>query len=403
MWSDQPSAPGFIQQIISRCGLTSAGIDLQAVPWLIQSQDDAESLIDLLLDPARKIPLFVITTPEASPDVPLINTTTLARATVGIARVVVLPAAFTWALTERLGKRLSVFGGGARAYLPGFAEDADPYGGHKLFLADRISTSDAAADAAQQFQHIAASESLRRLHLDHDVLSFATIRSLRLDTERGRLEEEGAAPTALLAAAELKIAALQDDLQRASAMEQWLLDEQAIAEDRARTAETQLSAASYRVRQLLDQIKSRGENPDTNITLPYTWDEFADWCEHNLVGRVILTPRARREVREPEYRDVKTAARCLLWLANDYLEKRLSGGDGDLRVSLEGGIQNDRCGADSFKTDWRGRTVDVGWHIKNGGNTRDPTRCLRIYYFWDEADQQVVVASMPAHIPSNAS
>jgi hypothetical protein len=401
----QPSVPGFVQQIISRCGLESAGIELEAVPWLVQTQDDAEALVDLLVDPTRKVPVFVLTVSESAsePNSPAINAFLLARATAGAAKVVILPAIYTWALTERVGKRLSVFGGAARAYLMGFTEDADPYGGHKLFLADRVSTPSDASDVSVQFQRIAANEGLRRLRLDHDVLSFATVRSLSLDFARGRLEKEGAAPPELLAAAELKIEALADDLKRASAFEQWLSDEQAAAEERARVAEAQLSVASYRVQQLLAQLKIRGENPDTNIVLPDSWIDFGDWCEQNLVGRVILSPRARREVRAPEFHDVGMAAKCLLWLANEYREKRISGGDGDLRVTLEGGIQNDRCGADSFKIDWRGRPINVEWHIKSGGNTRDPGRCLRIYYFWDDFDQQIVVASMPAHVSSDAS
>ena len=47
--------------------------------------------------------------------------------------------------------------------------------------------------------------------------------------------------------------------------------------------------------------------------------------------------------------------------------------------------------------------MPVEWHIKNGGNTRDPRRCLRIYYFWDEDSQQVVIATMPAHIQTGAT
>ncbi len=50
----------------------------------------------------------------------------------------------------------------------------------------------------------------------------------------------------------------------------------------------------------------------------------------------------------------------------------------------------------------KGKRVEVEWHVKNGGNTTDPTRCLRIYYFWDDAEERVVIASMPDHIPNGA-
>ena len=108
-------------------------------------------------------------------------------------------------------------------------------------------------------------------------------------------------------------------------------------------------------------------------------------------------------MKDPQYKDIGVAARCLLWLANDYRKARMSGGDGDLRRQIFDGVKNDRCGADSFEFSWRGRRVRVAWHIKNGGTTRDPGRCLRVYYFWDDASQQVVIASMPAHIRTGAT
>ncbi|MDA8230386.1 MAG: hypothetical protein M0006_03515 [Magnetospirillum sp.] len=286
----------------------------------------------------------------------------------------------------------------ALLYLPGFSEDANPYGRHELFLADRISAPTDAARVSALMRRIAASQSLQKFRLGHDVPSFATVRERALDLERCRLEQEGATDTEQLAAAQAQINALKEDLAKAVDGQQWFADEHKDAEDRAKTAEAQVAAASFRIQQLLDQLKERGESPDTNIPLPMSWDQFADWCEQNLIGRVLLSPRARREIKAPLFSDPSTAAKWLLWLANEYRNRRLNGGDGDLRVQVEGGIQNDRCGADSFQFEWQGTRYDVEWHVKNGGNTRDPSRCLRIYYFWDDASQQIVIASMPSHV-----
>ena len=53
--------------------------------------------------------------------------------------------------------------------------------------------------------------------------------------------------------------------------------------------------------------------------------------------------------------------------------------------------------------DWQEGRLSADWHVKNGGNTREPRRCLRIYYGFDEATRQVVVADMPAHRRSGAT
>ncbi len=400
----EPAVPGLIRQLVETRGLYHGLRSIGAEPWTIDSESAAESLLDLLLDQARRTPVFVLTTEDASAEArPLIDASALAKATTGIADVAVLPAQFTWALTDRLGKRLSVFGGAARVYLPGFSEDADPYGGHELILADKLLNAEGASKAEARLRQIAAGESLRQFKLGRDVLTFAATREQSLDLARAKLEEEGASDTEQLRTAEVQIDALKSELRSLETDQEWILHEHAAAEERAKTAESQLGAATFRIQQLLEQLKAKGEAPDTNISMPNGWEEFSDWCEQNLLGRVILSPRARREVKAPAFQDVSQAARCLLWLANIYREKRISGGDGDLRVSIESGIQNDRCGADEFQVEWQGRRATVEWHIKNGGNTRDPARCLRVYYFWDEPTQQVVIASMPAHVPTGAS
>jgi hypothetical protein len=102
------------------------------------------------------------------------------RATLGLAQVVVVPAAFTWVLTNHFGKQRSVFGGAVRAYLPGFSADASPYA-HRLALPDHISSAEGAAQCVSWLRWLAAAESIRRTRLGIDVLAFATIRNASLE------------------------------------------------------------------------------------------------------------------------------------------------------------------------------------------------------------------------------
>src|SRR5439155_8541322 len=113
--------------------------------------------------------------------------------------------------------------------------------------------------------------------------------------------------------------------------------------------EEQLRASAFRIQQLLNQLKARGEAPDANIALPGSWSNFIDWSETHLAGRVVLSPRARRGVRSPDFEDVELAARCLLWLANEYRDRRMGGSEGSLRDrAVEDGIWNAHCGSDQF-------------------------------------------------------
>ena len=151
-----------------------------------------------------------------------------------------------------------------------------------------------------------------------------------------------------------------------------------------------------------DRAAPSEDRSSLGMVLPTAWKEFPAWCGEHLADGLVLSPRARNTIKKTQYEDVETAAKCLLWLAGDYRRARLEGAGDDLRGPIESGLWNDRCGGDSFPFDWNGKRVEVEWHVKNGGNTTDPARCLRIYYFWDEAAGQVVVASMPDHIPNGA-
>ncbi len=118
----------------------------------------------------------------------------------------------------------------------------------------------------------------------------------------------------------------------------------------------------------------------------------------------MLVPPVRKEIRNARFADVETAAKSLLWLANEYRNGRRNGRRDDLRGAMPGldGVCNERCGADSFPFNRQGRRRTIEWHLRKS-NSRDPRRCLRICYFWDADMEQVVVASMPAHRRSSVS
>ena len=178
------------------------------------------------------------------------------------------------------------------------------------------------------------------------------------------------------------------------------------AKRRAAVAERERDRAQRRSEQLAGLVRSLGGNPDADTPFPTTWEEFAPWCDENLADGLVLAPSARRELRRARFEDVSLAARCLRWLAVEYRDARLRGGEPTLHGRVEGmagGVFNRPCGGDAFDSSWDDRRHRVEWHLKSGANTRDPRRCLRVYYFWDEETRRVVVASMPAHRRSSVT
>lgn len=397
-------SPGFVQQVSDRCGLWSGGYQLSSTSQVIDSADDAEQLSQMLADPNRKLPVFVFSTVEGDDTEKLaLDAPAMARAMLGIAHVVILPAMYTWYLTERFGKTRSVFGGAVRAYLPGFDATSDPYA-HRLFLADHLMRQDGAEQSNRWMRSLAAQESVRRTKLGRDALAFAPIRNAKLELRQSDLAREGASDTEQLAAANARIAELERQARENQETLEFFSSEHEKAEIRAESAEQQLRASGYRIRQLEDQIAAAGGLSDVEIPLPESWGDFAGWCDTQLAGKLVLAPGARRMVKSPKFEDVQQAARCLVWLATVCRERRMSGGDGSLRDEpVEDGIRNAHCGGDQFDLDWQGQRYTADWHIKTGGNSHDPKRCLRIYYFWEPTSQQIVVAEMPAHRRTDAT
>ncbi|HEX4022387.1 MAG TPA: hypothetical protein VHX63_14675 [Acidobacteriaceae bacterium] len=404
--SIEPHVPGVVRQLISKPGLMAGAYKLVDRPVVVHSKKSVELLIDALVDPNRKLPIIALSVPSgsANPSQPLLDAKTLAEACAGLAITVIIPAEYSWHLTERFGKQLSVYEGAARVYLPGFTEDANPFGGHELILPTRFSTPTAASASLTRLRWIAANGSVRRLALGKDVLAFASLKGRELAQRQAQLELVGATDREQLEAARERLGLMDRQVREAENYQQQFSDLHAAAEYRSESAEAQLRAASFRIQQLLAEIKTSGSEPDAKLALPQKWDDFVNWCDLNLAGRVLLAPQARRALKDGTFEDIALAAKCLLWLANEYRDAKTGDSDGTLRDRvITPGVINAHCGADAFQINWQGKTPEVEWHIKNGGNTRDPARCLRIYYFWDDSSQQVVIAYMPAHIHTDAS
>ncbi len=397
-----PHVPGLLQQVAKHCGLRVGGYDASPGALHVQSADDFDKFIAMLESPKRRLPVIVAAGDErtADPDRPLIQADRLARATLGLAHVVVLPAAATYSLSDAVGNARSVFHGAVRVYMPGFDTAADPYQ-HRLILADTVRRDPEAVLSG--LQALAATASLRRTRLGHDVVPFAAVRSVALRAEQEARTSAGASEADQLAAAKKSLEALtaERDVARALADENFEVAHQ--EEERAKAAEARLHGALARIEQLKAALTSRGQDPDSGITLPETWDRFADWCDEALVGRLVLAPVARSGIKKAVFADVGAAARCLLWLSEICRDRRMNGGGSLSNISIEQGIENSPCGADTFRFDFHGDRLEADWHVKSGGNTHDPVRCLRIYYSWDETTQQIVVSKMPAHRRTGAT
>jgi hypothetical protein len=156
-----PAAPGYIRQIVDNIGLESAGRPLHSAPWYIGDRADQDALVELLGDPDRRLPVVVFSAVNRANPQLTINVKALAEGLCGLADVAVILPDTSWALTERFGKRLSVFDRAVRIYMPGFDDDADPFV-HPLWLGARLVTEEVAAVVDRQIRFFNGAASVAR-------------------------------------------------------------------------------------------------------------------------------------------------------------------------------------------------------------------------------------------------
>ena len=395
-----PHVPGLLLQIAEKCKLTVGGIHIQSRPIRIASEEDVGTLVSLLQDRDRHLPIIVASGDERAPDpkAPLVDVESIARATLGLALVVEVPASYTYALSNAFGKVRSAYYGAIRVYLPGFDDSADPYI-HRLFLGDSVMYAPEATE--NELRWLVAKDSLRRTRLGQDLLTFAGVRSAAAKSKQAAARH--ASGTEQLLAAQAHIEALEKEIEAAREQADQNFDIATGEEDRADRAEEIQHGLRARVEHLERALAARGIEPYEGITYPQQWEDFSNWCDENLSGSLVLASQARRGIKKARFDDLSVAAECLCWLASEGRKRRIDGGGTLANIPIKPGVENAPCGHDSFEFTWQDRRMTADWHVKNGGNTRDPQRCFRIYYCFDERTQQIVVADMPAHRRTGAS
>ncbi len=418
------SYPAEILAAVSKqASLTQDGRPIARRAIHVDSDMVMDGFLRMISDPNRSLPFAVISVDEHDDDLETVEARArdLARALTGLAVTWVLPTEMTFRLSDALTRQNSVFNGAWRFYRLNFhrAGRRDP-----LVLSGQIERNGVAKTIADFVTY--ATEEVARSGPGVEWPSYEAIyRRADVPAKPGNLFLQWAgrvwpqlvrepapeptreaelkpepAPTPIpdprlqseLFAARQEVAHLQERLELSEdRLEQTRKRLQAVEENR--------DAEVRHANRLADALTVMGGDPNADVLIPDTWDQFAQWCGAHLQGRLALTPSARREIDQAEFLNVGLAARCLAWLAHTYRDGRLGGGSPQLYGRIKGfseGVSNERCGGDSFECQWHGRRHPVEWHIK-GGNSRDPRHCLRIYYFWDERTRSVVVASMPAH------
>lgn len=417
-----PSIPRFVRTIIERCpSAYLEGRQVGLVPWLIQTRDDVGVLVALIENPSRRLDVVVCALPEGGEDPAMatVRADQIHLRTLGAAHVAVITGPASFYLSDRVGKEFSVFRGAVRTYRSGFNTTQDEPFRHPLSLPNRI--VEWPTGGRESYERFLVGQTLLRSASGHDVEQqlppFTEVRrvaaQLRLDAAKGT----GSSDTDILKLAEQEIKELRDASEKDRITYQGLVDQYEGERDQALEEMQQTQASNgylrQRIRAIEELLKSTGNKVGAE-TIPTSVDDLESWCHDQLSGLVEVHNRAIQGAKKSRFEDVTLIYRALLLLRDTYVPMKRDGGLDkkvsfdkachELGLSEEPTFKGDRWGeeGETYLVRFAGRRCLLDRHLKKG-TSKDERYCFRLYFFWDEETQQVVVGWLPSHLDTRAT
>lgn len=150
-------------------------------------------------------------------------------------------------------------------------------------------------------------------------------------------------------------------------------------------------------------VVARPQAPDTiEAILRHHAQQSAD--------RLVVTNSAYRSARQSGFEDLGRVDTCVRFLANDMFEVYGTGRRTLEEVLKAGEIQHIRFSGDTAQTTqgqfaeyqrtYKSRSVNIGKHL-GIGSSRDPRRCFRLHFHWDDTDRRLVIHHAGRHLPTS--
>ncbi|MFN4362085.1 MAG: hypothetical protein ACK4F4_15310 [Hylemonella sp.] len=414
--TDEPyirTIPGFVRQILATGPAELDGHAVEKKPRILRSDEEIAELVALLERPDREADVLVIALPEKSTSIgdAILSIDRVGSQLQGVAHVIGISGDASFFLTDRVGKELSVFRQAVRVYRPGFRSWVDQPSNHPLFLPNRIQNW--ASEGAIEFENWLIEQTLARtvygIGREDRLPAFNTVRQLAAQAERSSLKTSGGSDADMIKLFEQDNDQLRNELKEQKEQYDGLLAtadlERSQAEQAASAARSQALERLHRIRILEQRLKEI--SPQRSTPIPSSIEGFEDWCKENLVGAVEVVGRAIQAVRKSDFHDPQFIYRSLLLMRDHYVPMRVEGTrerrdayQSALRdLQLEESLTGDgvKYATEQYSVSYGGSRRALDRHLK-GSNSRDRRYGFRLYFFWDEEGEVVVVGWLPTHL-----
>lgn len=400
----EPAVPRIYRDLAESGLLYGDDVRLTRAPIDIQTDDEVEWLIALINNKRRWRNIIALSASDFG--VCAINPRTLSERTAAVAHVIRIFPAAAYHLSNAIGKFHSVFDQGIRIYRPTSQIDLDNPSTHTLFTKHQLERLELRR-LTDSIIFDAFKASVERNVLRQSVPTFVQVRSANAAFRLREVQESGSTLTEQLTAALDARSAAEAQATEALALAVQEESARIVAEDE-RNQERARSIAMYaRLQSLENQLKAASIQ-ETTSGIPQSYEEVPHWVEANFPGRMRLHSRALRGLKEAKYEDVGLVCELLKLLATSYVDSKrgtenawqeFESGLQSKNVDLSKSISDSRAGeqGEEYYVKNKNKSQFLDWHLKKG-SSRNAERNLRIYFFWDDEDAEVVVGYLPGHL-----
>jgi hypothetical protein len=330
----------------------------------------------------------------------------------GVAHVCQIYPNASYLLSKSVGKYLSVFDYGIRIYRPTLDFETDDPLRHTLYTKRSLDRMDL-AEVQRSILLDAFSTSVSGALKYNSIPTFAQIRAANATAALGQMQARTGSQQietlrAQLTAANAASAAAQANAETSLDMAIQEEEKRRQAEDERNQERARAMALAARVRLLEAGVPV----DDAPALRPTEYDQVAAWVENQFAGRMKLLPRALRGLKEVSFGDVGLVCESLELLAREYVDGRRGNGEAwtrfneriaQLGIVYSKSISDARAGeqGDEYFVRYRGRRCFLEWHLEKG--TARSGASMRIYFFWDEEEEEVIIGSLPDHLDTRVT
>lgn len=405
--------PNFVRDVLSNLSAEEDGWQILEEPTLLENHD-ASRFEELIYSPSRRLPVIVAA--ETGKGSLSIDLNKVSRRLGGATHILRMPCDISNTITRSLGRKMSVFDGAVRVYMPGLTEgNENPYQ-HPLWRASEL------AEESTFISMLAARLLPEAFFGEPPGTEFIKYSSLREVSTQQKLGSDGAKRNAE-EAFRYEIHALatrnRELLEEISASDSLAQDEQ----DRRISAESEIEKLKAKILNLENQISllknkvnSGNEYSSTFQTTHRHLSSYADledWADEILGDKIIIHDMALKDCRKHGNDAMLEKIEEILLAIRDYVvPAKFKGGRERLNLAKEKllrlGVEDSPCFADrneakrtpGYTVKYNGETRVLNDHLKYGNGT-DNSNQVRVYYFLDEQNSIFVIGKMPSHLPNN--